>query len=149
MRIVLDTNVLARAATGPPSPASELLLRCVTHPQLLCVSPYLLTELNRVLRYPRVQKLHGMSDIEIEAFVRDIQLASLTVTVLPAAVAAVVAKDPDDDPIVATAIIAQASYLCTRDQHLFSGSVVEYCAARGISVVSDIELLSRLKATAP
>jgi predicted nucleic acid-binding protein len=51
MRIVLDTNVLARAVTGPGGPAGELLRR-VQRDHLLVLSPFLITELARVLRYP-------------------------------------------------------------------------------------------------
>jgi predicted nucleic acid-binding protein len=81
MRIVLDTNILARAASGPPSPAAELLLRCISPPYVLCSSPFLLSELSRVLRYPRVSRLHGMTNEEIDVYVRNVQMASLVVDI--------------------------------------------------------------------
>jgi putative PIN family toxin of toxin-antitoxin system len=148
MRIVLDTNVLARAATGPPGPADELLLRSVTPPNLLCVSAFLLAELGRVLRYPRVRNLHGMTEQQIDDYVGDIQMASLVVGV-PPMVDAVVPSDPNDDPIVATAVIAQAQVLSTLDRHLRSPTVISYCAARGIAVLTDLELLGRLRTGSP
>jgi len=149
MRIVLDTNVLARAASGPPGPAAELLLRCVSVPNLLCLSPYLLSELSRVLRYPRVRKIHGMPDEEIDGFVRDVQMASLVVTLAAENAEPVVAADPGDDPIVATAVAAKSQVLCTRDHHLRGEPVVRYCAARGIEVLTDLELLERLRQISP
>ena len=149
MRIVLDTNILARAASGPPGPADDLLLRCVAPPQILCVSPFLLAELARVLRYPRVRKVHGMADEEIDAYVRDVQMASMIVSVPIEAVEAVVSSDPEDDPIVATAVAARADVLCTLDRHLRQQPVVAHCASKGIQILTDLELLQRLRSASP
>ncbi len=145
MRIVLDTNILARAASGPPSPAAELLQRAMQEPHVLCVSPFLLSELSRVLRYERVRRIHGMTDEDIDHFLQNIQLASVVVEPAPDAIAAIVTADPDDDPIVATAIAASADVLCTLDRHLHIPAIVSYCQQHGIEVVRDVELLNRWK----
>jgi predicted nucleic acid-binding protein len=71
-----------------------------------------------------------MSDEEIDSYVHDLQQASVLVAI-PAI--SVVADDPDDDPIVATAVVAQVSVLCTRDRDLHRQNVIEYCAARAAS----------------
>jgi putative PIN family toxin of toxin-antitoxin system len=112
MRVVLDSNVLARAASGPPSPAAELLKLCLVSPRLLCVSPFLISELSRVLRYARVRALHGMTDEAIDRYLQDLQSASLMVE-LSLEPVRVVTSDPDDDPIVATAVASSAVVLCT------------------------------------
>ncbi|MEI8022413.1 MAG: putative toxin-antitoxin system toxin component, PIN family, partial [Schlesneria sp.] len=117
MRIVLDTNILARAANGPPSPAAEVLQLSLAPPHILCVSPFLISELSRVLRYERVRRIHGMSDQVIDQFLQDLQTASLMVEPDPDESAGVVVADPDDDQIVATAIAASADVLCTLDRH--------------------------------
>lgn len=57
----------------------------------------------------------------------------------------VVPNDPDDDPIVATAVAGNARYLCTLDKHLHQPTVKEYCRVRGIEIVTDVELLEILK----
>jgi predicted nucleic acid-binding protein len=75
-------------------------------------------------------------------------MASLVVSV-PVTVDAIVPGDPNDDPIVATAVIAQAQVLSTLDRHLRSPSVVNYCAVRGIEVLTDLELLSHLRTGSP
>ena len=62
MRVVLDSNILARAAHNPAGPAGELLNRLCTAEHVLIVSPFILDELDRVLRYPRLRPLHGLSD---------------------------------------------------------------------------------------
>jgi predicted nucleic acid-binding protein len=56
MRILLDTNVLARAASGPPSLANELVTAATEPQHTLLLSPFLLAELSRVLRYDRLQR---------------------------------------------------------------------------------------------
>jgi predicted nucleic acid-binding protein len=54
--------------------------------------------------------------------------------------------DPDDDPIVATAVEGNAEVLCTRDKHLLgSAAVVAYCASHGVRVIDDVELIKLLR----
>ena len=67
----------------------------------------------------------------------------------PGVPAAVVPKDPDDDPIIATAVAGQAEIICTRDRHFWHPDVQQYCAAHGIRIMTDIELLQLLQAPAP
>lgn len=143
MRIVLDTNIIARATPGKSGPAAALR-QAIRDPHLLILSPYLLTELARVLRYDRVRKLHGLTDIEIDSFLAALQADALIVNVAVSTIQAVVASDPDDDPIVATAVSGQADYLCTLDKHLHRPEVKSYCAQHGVKVVNDLELLAVL-----
>ena len=57
MRVVLDTNILVRAnpAVAPQSLARDLLLTVLSGPHVLVLSSAILTEIERVLNYPRVQ----------------------------------------------------------------------------------------------
>src|SRR6266404_3901730 len=102
MRIVLDTNVLARAVRGGTGPAAELLGIVMLPPHTFILSPFLLSELSRVLRYPRMRKLHKLDDAELDTYVQSLQAAALVVN--PPSAPSVVSADPDDDPIVATAV---------------------------------------------
>jgi hypothetical protein len=45
-------------------------------------------------------------------------------------------------------VVANAAFLCTLDRHLRTPSVVNYCAAHGIEVISDVDLLRRLRPAA-
>lgn len=144
MKIVLDTNVLARATPGKTGPASALR-QVIRSSHLLILSPYLLTELARVLRYPRVQAMHGLNDQEIDQYLVALQASSLIVNVSPYLAEQIVPNDPDDDPIVATAVAGEADYLCTLDKHLLCQEVVDYCASHGVRVLNDVELLRELK----
>lgn len=142
MRMVLDTNVLARAG-GPDNPAEQLLEICFTPLHTLVTSDYQLSELDRVLRYDRVRAIHGRSNTEIDAYLRYIRDASFVVP-LPSNSMSVVPSDPDDDPIVATAVLGQAHVLCTWDRHLFADSVQEYLSQVGIRVMRDTDVLREI-----
>lgn len=146
MRIVLDTNILARAAGPSQGPAREALLRSAAPPHVLVLSAFIVSELDRVLRYDRVRRMHGMDDAGIEQHVANVQAAGVTI-VLPTAIPArIVPHDPDDDPIIATAFAGQADVICTRDRHLHNPTVLARCQAQGLRIVTDIELLELLRA---
>jgi putative PIN family toxin of toxin-antitoxin system len=147
MRIVLDSNVLARAARPFLGPAREVLLRCTEEPHILLLSAFIVSELRRVLRYERVRKMHGLDDVGIERYVADVESAALIVALPETSQEAIVAHDPKDDPIVHTAVAGSAEFLCTRDRHLHHAAVTAYCRARGIEVLDDVALLARLRAS--
>lgn len=145
MRAVLDTNVLARAAR-PASPAAEVLGLLAALPHLLVLSPYLVLELARVMRYDRVRRIHGLDDAGIDAFVAQAQAAALLVNPPAALTAAgVVPSDPRDDPVITTAVAGKAEVLCTRDRHFYHAAVLAHCAQHGIRVLNDAELLRELR----
>ncbi len=147
MRIVLDSNVLARAARPVLGPAREVLIRSTEDPHVLVLSAFMISELRRVLGYKRVREMHGLDDEGIERFVLKIESAA-SIVVLPAtAQEAIVVHDPQDDPIVHTAVAGAANVLCTRDRHLRDRAVTEYCRIHGVEVLDDLELLRRLRAS--
>lgn len=62
MRIVLDTAILIRAHDGGKGLARDLLLRLIESDHVLLISDEMLYELAKVLRYPRMSALHGLSE---------------------------------------------------------------------------------------
>ncbi len=144
MRVVLDTNVLIRAANGIGSPAREIVDLCATSPNSLLVSDLLLSELVRVMRYPRVRNIHRLSDVEIEDYVEEIRGIGELVEV-PLMKVVTLSEDRDDDFVIHLACAGDADHLCTLDRHLRTKPVVDYCRASGIQVVTDIELLAALR----
>ena len=143
-KIVLDTNIIVRAVASPSGLASELLRRTISDGNLLCTSNFMLAELDRVLRYPRVRKIHGLSDTEIEDFVRSIQQVALVVEV-DAAKSVRVTRDKDDDPVIETALRTKADYLCSIDKDIGAKEVVDHCKAVGVEVVTDTTLIEILR----
>ena len=142
-KIVLDTNIIVRAVASPFGLASELLRRTISDGNLLCTSNFMLAELDRVIRYPRVRKIHGLSDTEIEDFVRSIQLVALVVEV-DAAKSLRITRDKNDDPVIETALRAKANYLCSIDKDIGAKEVVDHCKAVGVEVVTDTTLIEIL-----
>lgn len=146
MRVVLDTNVLARATPGRNSPAKQVLDALLLPPHVLVSSDFLLDELGRALRYDRVRAIHGLDEAAIDAYVQATRDACLVVA-LPATVA--VSTDPNDDPVIATVVEGQADVLCTWDRHLFAPLVRAHLAPLGIRVLRDTDLLHELQSPPP
>lgn len=141
MRIVLDTNVLVRAARPSSGPAREALKLITTGPHVLVLSAFLLTEVERVLHYPRVRAQHRLSEKDMQSFVASLHEGAEVVAVETGASSEPISTDPDDDPVLQTAVGGDADVLCTLDRHLRSRKVRAYCQWKGIQVMTDTELL--------
>jgi uncharacterized protein len=145
MRVLLDSNILVRATGKASSPARAVFLRLMDPPHAIVASTYLLDELRRVLQYPRVQRIHGLSREEADQFVREVEMIAEVVNV-PAPTFFHVQHDPDDDPIVAASVYGRVNVLCTLDRHLHRPEVMAYFASFNIRVLSDVDLLAGLRA---
>jgi len=143
MRVLLDTNVLVRATGNSQGPGREVLLRRLTPPHVIVVSNFLLDELRRVLAYPRVQRIHGLTAEESESYVRDVGSVAELVDVPGSPFQ--VKHDPDDDPIIAAAVYGRVDALCTLDRHLRRPEVTSFCGQFNVRVLTDVELLSELQ----
>ena len=144
MRVVLDSNVLVRATGRSSGPARAVFLRLLESPHSLIASKQLLDELGRVLKYPRVRQAHGLSLEATVQYLADVA-ASAELVDLPVVLTSSVPHDPDDDPIVATAVYGRADVLCTLDRHLHLPEVEEYCQQFEIRVLTDTVLLEELR----
>ncbi len=142
MRIVLDTAILVRANAKASGPARLLLERIASGQHQLILSPFLLDETERVLNYPRIQVLYGLSPAEIGEHI-DL-LAAAAEIVDPTPGEPVVRKDPHDDPVVYTAVAGQADVLCTLDRDFYDPPVIAFLRAHNIAVMGDVELLPLL-----
>jgi putative PIN family toxin of toxin-antitoxin system len=147
MRVVLDTNVLARVVMSPTGPAGELFDR-IRADHLLIVSAELLAEFSRVLAYDRVRRIHGLDDAGIEYFVEELEAGALVAS-LPNPLPRVVPDDADDDQVVATAVVGAANTICTLNKHLYHPEVITYCRQRAIEIVDDATLLGQLRSSQP
>jgi putative PIN family toxin of toxin-antitoxin system len=143
MRIVLDSNILARATPGKSSAAREVLLLVSQQPHTLITASPLLTELVRILQYPRVRALHGLDDVGIQTYIQSVQVGSAAV--IPVSPPPIQTRDPDDDLVIATAIAGHADVVCTRDQHFFDSSIQSACGAHGIRILNDSDLLHEIR----
>ena len=148
MRILLDTNILARATPGPSSLSRDLVRLASLPPHVLILSPFLLSELSRVLGYERMRRVHGLDDVAVREHLLNLQATALLVDP-PAAGNLSVPHDPDDNPVIAAAVAGQAEVLCTLDRHLWHPNVLAFCGQYGIRVRTDVELMGELRAAGP
>lgn len=143
MRIVFDTNVLARAHQLAHGPARRGLLFVATGSDVLILSQYLLQELRRILAYPRVLKSSGLTALDISEYLD--YLARVSTLVHPLSVPEKVLRDPADEPVLGTALAGNADVICTRDADFFAEEVRRFSSARGIQILSNLELLRALR----
>ena len=77
-----------------------------------------LTEIARVLSYPRIRKILKWDRVGIEGFLKQIYLRTEMVNII--GIDAMVPRDPKDSAILATLIAANADYLITGDADLLA-----------------------------
>ncbi|MEI9814732.1 MAG: putative toxin-antitoxin system toxin component, PIN family [Acidobacteriota bacterium] len=123
--------------------AREVLLAVLVTPHTLILSPPILAETARVLRYPHVQSRWPLTDDAIKTHLSLLEAASFLVE-MPAEIPAIV-TDPDDDPILQTAIVGRADVLCSRDEAFTASRVLDVCHTHGIRVMDDVGLMHELR----
>jgi uncharacterized protein len=144
VRITLDANILVRANIRSRGPARELIdvIRSDRRHTLI-LSRHILGEVKRTLQYPRLQKQYGLSEQDIAEHVELLQRVSIVIE--PIISDPVVRNDPDDDPVVYTAVEGRVDVLCTRDADFYAPEVIAFCRQRGVEIMTDVELLGKLK----
>jgi putative PIN family toxin of toxin-antitoxin system len=143
MRITLDTAILVRTNVKATGPAKELLKTIERSGSVLVLSAFLIREVGRVLKYPRIQSVYQLTDADIQEHIE--YLESLGEIVAPAEGPPIVLKCPDDDPVVYTALAGAADVICTVDRHFYEPNVLEFCSRYGIRIMDDVELLRILR----
>jgi hypothetical protein len=136
-RAVLDANVYISAAIRPEGPPGQIIEGFLRKSAFeLVVSPAIVDEVLRGLRYPKVNK-YIRSEIEPEAwFLGIVLLADL---VAGDYVVSRVSEDPDDDKYLAAAIEGRATRLVTGDPDLLS--VREHAGVRIVTPRAFLEAL--------
>ena len=103
----------------------------------------MIAELGDVLRRPRLKRKYGYSEQEVEGFLQ--ALAQNAVLVNIEKVTMALCRDPDDDVVLETAIIAGAEYLVSRDDDVKRDqSVIGAMRKFGVNVVTVAQFLSIL-----
>jgi putative PIN family toxin of toxin-antitoxin system len=128
--VVFDTDVLV-SAVGRRGPEHELYERCRAGELRLAISPELLAELRRVLRYPKF----GFEEEEIEGFVSD--LLDHAVTVSPSQTVEVIEEDPEDNRVIECALAAGARWIVSGDKHLLGLEEYEGIRIVGAAAAKD------------
>jgi putative PIN family toxin of toxin-antitoxin system len=116
IRAVLDTNVLVSALITPSGPPHRILRAWQDREFELYTCLPLLRELNRVLHYPRLQRKYDLTEADIFAYLGLLRIRG-TIVALPDEIPPM-CSDPTDDKLLACALVAQAGYLVTGNNHV-------------------------------
>jgi len=137
MIVVLDTNVVvSRYLSSTGSPA-EIMRRWEMRAFEVVVSPPILAEYDRVLRYSHIRRVHGLDDPAIATVVRRLRTSA---TVVEPVERLTVVHDESDNRFLECAIEGEADLIVSSDRHLLS--VGEYQGIRVLSPAAFVALLN-------
>jgi putative PIN family toxin of toxin-antitoxin system len=128
---------------GASGLARDLLLRLIDSDHVLLLSDEMLYELAKVLRYPRMLVLHGLSERRIFDYVGFLREAAEIVPPNPLLITPI--RDLNDTIVMQTAIIGEANVICTRDRDFFEPPAEPFLRSAGVEVLDDIALMHRLR----
>jgi len=141
LRAAFDTNVFVSAALSrnPTSPTRELLRRWLAGEFVLVVSQALTAEV--------IEKLlqHQIGLEQITELMANLERLGEWAQVPAQDIPAVIAADPDDDLILACAVMGEADYLVTYDPH-FQVLNGEY---RGVKITKALPFLWAVRGDRP
>ncbi len=145
MQILFDTNILLRAIQSG-SPAREALPLATTNGHILISSEFIIDEVRGAFTYPRVRARIPLMDEQIATYVDDVRRNSAIVdpeharhsTPIPC-------RDPDDVPVIKSAVAGHADVLCTLDNDIRRDVVASWYLQLGIHSLTDVELLRVLR----
>jgi putative PIN family toxin of toxin-antitoxin system len=117
IRAVFDTNLLVSYLLTHRPPIATLIDRYLVEERfVLLTAPALLAELDRVLRYPRLQRYY--SEAQHARFVALIMAVSEVIE-LPEAIPRI-CRDPEDDRVIGCAVAGQADLIVSGDRDLLA-----------------------------
>lgn len=131
MRVVLDTNVLVSALVGHGRPR-HLLIRLFEGHEIVS-SKQMLAELGDVLS----RRKFGFTRNQLKEFLLIMVKGSIVATIIE--IPEIIAEDPNDNVVLATALEGEAEYIISGDKHL-----LRLREHRGIRIVSVREMLEIL-----
>lgn len=103
----------------------------------------MLHEAAKVLRYPRFRKFHALTEDGIYQYIAFLRHVAEIVTLDPTLTAPI--RDVNDIIVAQTAILGEATILCTMDDDFFDPAAREFLARFGITVVSDVDLIHQIR----
>ncbi|MBI3312018.1 MAG: putative toxin-antitoxin system toxin component, PIN family [Candidatus Omnitrophica bacterium] len=137
LKVVLDTNQFVSGVLTKEGPSARLLQAWRERAYLLITSHAILSEIERVFRYPRIAKKYHLRPQEIENLMRVIEREAVVLSRVGRL--EVIKDDPDDNAILACARETEADYLVSGDHHLLV--LQRY---QGTAIVTARELLTVL-----
>jgi hypothetical protein len=116
MRVALDVNVFVSALILSQGASARVLDRWRDEAFEVVVSTAILSELERVLHYPRLRQKYNLPDQDIQRFIQ--LLRKFAVEVVPTEELDVVQEDAADNRYLECAAAGGATVIVTGDRHL-------------------------------
>ncbi len=138
MRLVLDTNTIVSGFLWKGQPHRLLNVAKTRRDITLYTSPKLLAELADVLSRNKLAAAVAATRRLPDALMR--QYLDIAQVVTPATVAPVIPADPDDDHVLACALVAKADLIVSGDRHL-----LQLQRYQGIPIVTAGEAVRRIE----
>ncbi len=138
MFVVLDANVFVSALISPLGAPAEILRLWEEEAFGVMISPAILEEIARVLRYPKIQKAYNLAEEEIKVFFKLIESAAILLE--PTENIAAVEQDEADNRYLECAVAGEAAYIVTGDKHLLAIKTYE-----GIEILQPAAFLMALE----
>jgi putative PIN family toxin of toxin-antitoxin system len=142
--VLVDTNVWVSALLNPSGPPSRLIRCWLDNRFQAVVSLPLLDELADVLSRPRITRKYAIQPDDVEEFLE--LLVQRSQIVVPTG-SVHECRDPDDDIILETALLAHAEYAVTRDDDIKRDlDLMAHLEEHGVAVLSVQQFLTKLNA---
>ncbi|MCP4168111.1 MAG: putative toxin-antitoxin system toxin component, PIN family, partial [Chloroflexi bacterium] len=138
MIVVLDTNIIVSSVLSLEGAPAQIIRRWEADEFDVLTSPLLLAELERSLKYNRVQKYYKKPQESIDALVERLKAVALIVE--PSLSLDEIHDDPDDNRVLECAVDGRASYIVSGDAHLLD--LRDY---KGIMILKPKDFLAVLK----
>jgi putative PIN family toxin of toxin-antitoxin system len=142
IRAVLDTNLLVSYLLTHRSPIATIIDDFLAQDEFVMVTaPELLAELDRVLAYPKLQRHY--SDEERIRFVALVfalsEVVDLPISSEGEATIPRICRDPDDDRLIACAVVGEADVIVSGDDDLLAlervGGIAILTAAQFLEIL--------------
>ena len=117
--VIVDTSTLVSAFLFPDSVPGRVLALAEQGIYPLHFSPIIWEEVKRSLRNPRLRKSYDYTDTKIERFLADLEeIGSPILKPLPDI--GNVCREPDDNHVLAAALVVNAEFIVTGDKDLLT-----------------------------
>lgn len=137
IKAVLDTNQFVSGIIKKESNPGKIMRAWREGKFLLLTSKSIIKEIEKVLKYPHIQKKYHITDKEIREIKNNLNADAI---VTPGKVKVnVVLDDSDDDKFIACALEGGADYIVTGDSHL-----LELKKHKGTKIVTAKQFLTLL-----
>jgi len=139
IQVVLDANVLVSGLISRKGPPGQILDAWLAGKFQLFISPQILEEMRRVLRYPRIINRLAMEQATglLDKLVTDAELVDGTFKL------DILTRDPSDNIYLACAVEAKAGYLVTGNSEHFEEAGKIYM---GVNIITPRSFLETLEA---